>query len=295
MTREEVKVVPQDNDNAMSNAVAMLMSKAQKANPIKPTDEQRADGMYYCTVCGEPRTKPVRFPWGEQTVYCSCRCDAALIEAKRRAERENERKMRVDELKSSSMMGNACESMTFESSEVRQEDAAAYALARRYVRKFEALRESGQGIVFCGNTGCGKTHIASCIANEIMWQYGFSVCMTSFPKLLAMPYDKREQAEQALNLCELAFIDDLGAERGTQYSAETVYRVINTLYEHKTPMLVTTNLSVKELANPTEMQNRRVYERILERCYPVSMCGASWRMDKVRSQYRDIQKMLTED
>ena len=35
------------------------------------------------------------------------------------------------------------------------------------------------------------------------------------------------------------------------------------------PIIITTNLSLSEMQNSTDTEQRRIYDRILERCYPI--------------------------
>lgn len=43
-----------------------------------------------------------------------------------------------------------------------------------------------------------------------------------------------------------------------------VFKVINSGYRNRPPMIVTTNLMVDELENPTELLRARIYDRVLE-------------------------------
>ena len=77
--------------------------------------------------------------------------------------------------------------------------------------------------------------------------------------------------------CDLLVIDDLGVERKSDYMDEIVFSVVDAWYRSGVPLIVTTNLTSDELSKSSRLAERRVYERILERCRPVAVEGTSQR------------------
>ena len=76
----------------------------------------------------------------------------------------------------------------------------------------------------------------------------------------------------------LLVIDDLGVERDTSYSVEQVYNVVDTRAGSGKPVIITTNLSLKDLENPPSLAYKRIYDRVLEMCpIRLKMVGASRR------------------
>lgn len=92
--------------------------------------------------------------------------------------------------------------------------------ARRYVGHFAEFQKNGQGLLFWGNVGTGKTFLAGCIANALM-EKNIPVLMTSFPKLLnalgGLYSGEKNEYLKSLNQFRLLIIDDLGVERDTPY------------------------------------------------------------------------------
>ena len=71
-------------------------------------------------------------------------------------------------------------------------------------------------------------------------------------------------------------------ERQTEYAREQVFHLIDSRYLSRRPLIVTTNLSLRELKNPADMAQQRIYDRILEMCIPVCFNGESLRQEKAR-------------
>ena len=91
---------------------------------------------------------------------------------------------------------------------------------------------------------------------------------------------------------QLLVVDDLGAERTTDFARETVYSVIDQRGQARLPLIVTTNLSLAEIKQTEDMQLRRVYDRLLNLCpVPLLIDGESRRTkdSEIRKQFaRDL-------
>ena len=124
------------------------------------------------------------------------------------------------------------------------------------------------------------------------------VIMTSFVKLvdrlMHLNDPDNEFLIDRLNSADLVVIDDLGAERGTDFSLEKVYDVIDSRYRSGKPMILTTNLKLSDMQNCTDIRYNRIYDRIFEMCYPVKAIGRSWRKANAVSRFDDMKKILGE-
>ena len=90
-------------------------------------------------------------------------------------------------------------------------------------------------------------------------------------------------------------IDDLGAERETDYALEQVYTVIDERYKSEKPLIVTTNLTYEELKNPTDIRYKRIYDRVIEMCVPFNLSGVSRREQKAREKAQNVKALLLDD
>ena len=105
-----------------------------------------------------------------------------------------------------------------------------------------------------GPPGNGKTHLAAAAANTLVAQ-GRAVLFATAPELLAMIRDgfNAGQAEDLIGLCQRVpwlVVDDLGAERLTDWAAEVLFRVFNVRYTTTAHTLVVSNMRPEELAEP---------------------------------------------
>ena len=175
-----------------------------------------------------------------------------------------------------------------------EENRKVFGIAKRYVENFGEMFSKGQGILFWGNVGTGKSYTAAAIANELLGQM-HSVIMTSFIKLLDEMSDfERDDSEYIakLNRAKLLIIDDLGAERGTDFSLEKVYDIIDSRYRTGKPIILTTNLEISQMKSCDDIRYNRIYDRIFEMCYPVKVDGMSWRKKEAAARFSETRRIL---
>ncbi|MEO8539477.1 MAG: ATP-binding protein [bacterium] len=118
-----------------------------------------------------------------------------------------------------------------------------------------AFAEDPRGwFVLQGANGCGKTHLASAIANRCLAN-GMGVFFAVVPDLLdylrasfapgkEMPYD--ETFDRVRNI-DLLILDDLGAQATTQWAQEKLYQVVNYRHVAGLATVVTTDQSLDKL------------------------------------------------
>ena len=114
-----------------------------------------------------------------------------------------------------------------------------------------------KNLLFTGNTGCGKTFLSNCIANEIL-KLGKTVLYQTAPVMFdeineakfGKENSKFDLYENILNV-DLLIIDDLGTEKITDSKITELFTIINTRLlnqNHKiTKTIISTNLTLDEL------------------------------------------------
>ena len=249
-------------------------------------------GLLMCGKCHTKKQKKISFLGVERVVGCLCQCAAEEMEREREKHREEEELLHIRQMKSAGLQDSTFFEYTFANCD-ETHSCAKY--ARRYVGHFAEFQKNGQGLLFWGNVGTGKTFLAGCIANALM-EKNIPVLMTSFPKLLnalgGLYSGEKNEYLKSLNQYRLLIIDDLGVERDTPYVLETVYLVIDERYKSGKPFIITTNLSLEKLRNPADLEHGRIYDRIMERCVPVDFSGKNYRTDKGRKNMENAAGIL---
>ena len=249
-------------------------------------------GLLMCGKCHTKKQKKISFLGVERVVGCLCQCAAEEMEREREKHREEEELLHIRQMKSAGLQDSTFFDYTFANCD-ETHPCAQY--ARRYAENFAEFQKNGQGLLFWGNVGTGKTFLAGCIANALM-EKNIPVLMTSFPKLLnalgGIYSGEKNEYLKSLNRYQLLIIDDLGVERDTPYVLETVYLVIDERYKSGKPFIITTNLSLEKLRNPADLEHGRIYDRIMERCVPVAFSGKNYRTDKGRKNMENAAGIL---
>ncbi len=229
----------------------------------------------------------------ERIVGCLCRCAAEKLEKEREEHRIKEELLNIQKMKSAGLQDKTFYHYTFERCDASQENAI---YAKRYVEHFSEMMQTGQGLLFWGNVGTGKTFLAGCIANALLEQK-IPVLMTSFPKILnalgGLYSSERNEYIASLNRYTLLVIDDMGIERESQYTVETIYTVIDERYKSGKPFIITTNIQLDILKKPQDLEHARIYDRIMERCMPVFFGGKNYRSELGQGNRDMAKKILT--
>lgn len=263
---------------------------ANSRNIVKEGDYE-VDGLLYCGKCKTAKQGEFSMPWGVVKPYFLCECERAKQEAEEEEYKRRQFEERVKELRRKAFPKANMQTWTFSNDDLKNERITK--AAQRYVDNFSELRKVGKGLLFYGDTGTGKTYAACEIANALI-DKGYPVLVTNFSEVLNTlqgTFEKQAYID-SFNDYQLLVIDDLGIERNTEYAKEQVYNVIDSRYRSGLPMIITTNLSMDKIKNPDDIENRRIYDRIIERCFPVEVSGGSRRRQAVRDGYEDMKNLL---
>jgi DNA replication protein DnaC len=109
-------------------------------------------------------------------------------------------------------------------------------------------------LIFLGGYGCGKTHLAAAIANQVIKQ-GQTALFVVVPDLLdhlratysphsTVTYDQRFEEIRAASLL---ILDDLGAHSSTPWAQEKLFQLFNYRYNAQLPTVVTSNHELEDI------------------------------------------------
>jgi DNA replication protein DnaC len=155
---------------------------------------------------------------------------------------------------------------------------------------FEAMLKGGKSIYLHGAVGTGKTH--TCWAIKMKYDQPQAYRYMRIWNVVDLmhkirqdfdrqSYDKRRPEEELTDRDErerrVLILDDLGAEKATEFVAETLYRIINFRYVNILPTIITSNCTVQELADKI---GERSASRIVEMCEIIELTGGDRRMTK---------------
>jgi DNA replication protein DnaC len=150
---------------------------------------------------------------------------------------------------------------------------------RDFVRNIDERIERGPGLWIFGDVGTGKTSLAMIASKEAI-KRGYSVAIYSVPKLLAEirgTYDTGSYSRlfEQLVTIDLLHLDDLGAEKQTEWVLEQLYSLVNERYEQERAMVVTSN--VTEAGELEDQIGKRTISRLMEMTIQVPLFGEDLR------------------
>lgn len=129
-----------------------------------------------------------------------------------------------------------------------------------------------------GDVGTGKTHL-SAAAIRIALQQIKTAALLSVPSLIAAlrPNKKNDPAAvmDLLKSIDVLGIDDLGAQRNTEWVTEQIFTLIDYRAMHKLPTIITSNQDIDELEEFPGWD--RIGDRIVEQSAMVKMKPGSYR------------------
>lgn len=265
------------------------------AERLTEGDHIGEDGLVYCGKCGSRKQLRVKFGDKTHVVRCVCKCESKELEEKKRQEEYEEQMRRINRLKEASMMDKKYREVTFDKYEVREENKKVFEMAKKYADRFQNMYKKNQGLLLYGPVGTGKSFTAACIGNYLL-DNAKPVIMTSFVKILQDIWENDREAEYItiLNSASLLIVDDLGTERETDYALEKVYNIIDSRVRANKPMIITSNLELNDMMECEDIRKKRIYDRILECCYPMYVGGKSFRMMKAAQRFDEMKDFLEE-
>lgn len=176
-------------------------------------------------------------------------------------------------------------SYTFENSDL---DGRHMALASEYTEAYLKNNNSELGIMFYGGVGNGKTRAVACMANKLM-QNKKTVLALSLSGYLNRLRKNWAEAEldvlKKVKKVDFLIIDDFGTENVTEWVLEKVFNIIDARYRTNKPILITTNLDIKNIETKFD---QRISDRIKEMCFQHNVKEKSRRGTGVKEKMKNF-------
>lgn len=276
----------------LSGIIDSIICEAKQTNNLEDGDYLSEDGLYYCGQCGTQKQCRVNILGTDRIVPCLCKCASAKLKAEEEEKKKQAMEQRIQRMRISGFPESGMVNWTFENDDMTNPKLTA--AMKRYVEGFEKYHAEGRGLLLYGETGTGKTYAACEVANALI-DRGIPCLVTNFSRIANTVFGTttgKQDYYDSLNRFQLLVVDDLAAERKTEYMSEIVYTVIDNRIRTNLPMIVTTNLTKSELTHPSDMTYKRIYSRLMGSCFPVEVKGEDRRFKSLQAGYIDMAKEL---
>lgn len=276
---------------SIEQAIEGVIEQCKANIPVNEEDYTDSEGFLVCGKCNTRKQTEVEILGKKRRPMCLCKCQTEKRDREAEEWKQKQFALKVQDLRKMGFPESDMEQWTFANDDMTNEKLTT--AMQRYVENFSEFRKQGKGLLLHGTVGTGKTYAACEVANALV-DKGYPVLVTNFARLintLQGTFEKQDYID-SLNRFVLLVIDDLGIERDTPFAKEQVYNIIDSRYRAGLPMIITTNLSMDKIKNPDDIDNKRIYDRILERCHPIEVTGGSRRRKAVRESYTEMKEIL---
>lgn len=171
-----------------------------------------------------------------------------------------------------------------------KEDLEAYKKLNTYKINILENIDNGLGLyIYSATTGNGKTTWSTKIMNyyfrkivftTLLENEGYYINLASFLESLRLSYENNTTdllVDKVVN-AKLLIIDDIGAEKVSDWTLERLYSIINERVVNNRATIYTSNLSPQQLISAV---GNRIVSRILGSCEVVELKGADRRLKNV--------------
>ena len=186
--------------------------------------------------------------------------------------------------------------MTFKKFQPNHAQIKAYTMSQQFVNDYVGGK-SLAGLILNGGVGCGKTHLLCAVLNDLIERYEFTehqienigyksayspyffISSIGLFEGIRKTFNRDDSSEDILNRCKktkVLFIDDIGANKSSEWVKEQFLNIIDYRYNHYLPILLSTNLRLKD--ELIKCIGARTVDRLKSMCVNVTINDKSHRI-----------------
>lgn len=192
---------------------------------------------------------------------------------------KQKKQQQIQKLLEKSGVGRRFQERTFNTFQPDKDKQEAYQISLEFAQNFD---RQTRGILFFGEVGRGKTHLAAAIANSLIAEL-YTVMfgnITNIISLIRATYNRDSQLTEGeilnvLTKADLLVLDDLGKENHSDNTISLIYQLVNRRYEDNRLLVATSNLTSEELSRKF---GPATFSRLVEMCRPIKLVGQDWRL-----------------
>ena len=252
------------------------------------------NGLRYCGKCHTPKQayfdKEYIFN-GFDRYPIMCKCQQEAHDKKKAQQLKAQQEEKIHKLRQQAFKDIPAQNWKFENVPTSPQ----LEKLKHYVTKWEQMKEKNMGVLLFGNVGTGKSYAAGCVANALIEKFqsvAFVGISDVVNRMQGKYGDEREKYIKSLIRVDLLILDDLGAERSTSFGKEQIFDIINKRILSKKPMIITTNIPLHIMKTTENVNERRIFDRVLENCVPIVFDGENFRRKNADINLKHMAKLI---
>lgn len=150
-------------------------------------------------------------------------------------------------------------------------------LAAQWLRDYRSGKR--RNLVILGSPGTGKTYLAAAVLRALLVKDYVPAVFATSKTLMDALRPSSETGDVDMQLFKFApvlLLDDLGAERVTEFVIEQLTDLANERVQQRRPTIITSNLAPDVIK--ATYKDRRLIERLFSNCDVINMTGESRRV-----------------
>ena len=271
------------------------LKAAYKSGRLKiKDDEYLFDNLPYCKKCDGARYEEFIYNGKSVVILSRCQCMQELINRRKELARLYDSQNKHFWLIKNSGLSKRFFDCSFSNSKILDFNKVVFERCETYVKNVKEILRNNIGLYIWGDSGSGKTHLMSCIANELMSK-GYSCFFTTLYEYVNMS----QKPLFKLDSVDFLFIDDLGKDfigRECNQNLSKIYeqylfRIVDNRYKVFKPLIVSSNYSLSDLYLKLKI-DKAILDRLNEICTRIiKLDGYNFRKDIQNNTNHEIKKI----